>query len=184
MEHKLTGFELKASGDEGNFTGLLSPYNVLDQGNDIVRPGSYTKNLQEKGPIRPLLFGHKTDCPIGQLTLEDRADGLWCRGELLMELEDAKRAYSLMKAGIMRGLSIGFESLQDKIENGVRYISQIRLWEGSLVLFPMAPDALVTAVKAFNGERKTRASAPENILDDMRLMLRVESTKMLLNRKR
>src|SRR5215831_3635801 len=94
----IAAFDLKKTTPEGVFEGLLSPYGNVDSVGDIVEPGAYSKNLAEKGNLRPLLWQHQTDVPIGELTLRDRAEGLWASGKLLMSLPEAKRAFELMKA--------------------------------------------------------------------------------------
>ena len=65
-----------------------------------------------------------------------------------MDLPAAKNAYLLIKARIVRGLSIGFDSVKDSVEDGVRLLKEIRLWEGSIVTFPMNEAAIITSVKA------------------------------------
>jgi uncharacterized protein len=141
-------FEIKEITAEGTFEGLLSPYGNVDEGKDIVEAGAYTKTLKEKGFTRPMLWQHKTDCPIGELALEDRKEGLWCKGKLLMELPEAQKAYVCIKAKVVKGLSIGYDSIKDSIENGVRHLKEIQLWEGSIVTFPMNENALIASVKA------------------------------------
>ena len=71
----IAAFDLKKTTPEGVFEGLLSPYGNVDSVGDIVEPGAYSKNLAEKGNLRPLLWQHQTDVPIGELTLRDRAEG-------------------------------------------------------------------------------------------------------------
>lgn len=139
--------EIKEVTAEGYFEGLLSPYNNVDLGGDMVEPGAYTKTLLENGDKIPMLWQHKADCPIGDLQLEDRPEGLWCKGQLLMSLELAQNAYLLIKAGVVKGLSIGFETVKSVYVGTVRHIKEIRLWEGSVVTFPMNQQALIAAVK-------------------------------------
>jgi HK97 family phage prohead protease len=140
--------EIKEITAEGTFEGLLSPYGNVDGGLDVVEPGAYTKTIKDHGAKVPLLWQHKADMPIGELTLDDRKDGLWCKGQLLMELPEAQKAHLLIKATIVKGLSIGFESVKDAIEGGIRRLKEIRLYEGSIVTFPMNEAALITSVKA------------------------------------
>ena len=147
-------FEIKEITAEGTFEGILSPYGNVDGGGDVVLPGAYAKTLKEQGDTRPLLWQHKSDQPIGLITLEDRADGLWCKGELLMALADAQKAYLLIKARIVKGLSIGFVAVKDAMSNGVRQLSEIALYEGSVVTFPMNESALITSVKSASREAK------------------------------
>jgi HK97 family phage prohead protease len=143
--------EIKEISPEGYFEGLLSPYGNVDGGGDVVQIGAYDKTMQEHGNKIPLLWQHKTDVPIGELVLDSRPDGLWCKGQLLMALPEAQKAYLLIKARIIKGLSIGFSSLKDSIENGIRILKEIRLYEGSIVTFPMNEMALITTVKKLDG---------------------------------
>ncbi len=154
---------LKSITDQGTFEGVLSPYNNVDFGGDLVEAGAYAKTLAEKGDRRPLLWQHEQDCPIGELKLEDHADGLYCRGKLLMTLPDAQKAYQCIKAGIVTGLSIGYMSVRDSVENGVRHLKEIRLFEGSVCTFPQNEMALITSVKS--SEDFDRVSAA---LDELR----------------
>jgi Escherichia/Staphylococcus phage prohead protease len=144
--------EIKEITAEGTFEGILSPYGNVDGGADVVEPGAYTKTLKDHGSTRPLLWQHKSDVPIGQITLEDRTDGLWCKGQLLMELQTARDAYVCIKARAVQGLSIGFDTVKDSIEKGVRRLKEIRLYEGSIVTFPMNELAVITSVKKADGK--------------------------------
>lgn len=153
--------EIKEVTEAGTFEGLLSPYGNVDDGGDVVERGAYTKTLQEHGNKVPLLWQHKSDSPVGELALEDRQDGLWCKGTLLMELPEARKAYLLMKAGIVKGLSIGFNSVKDAVEGGVRHLKEIRLYEGSIVTFPMNEQALISSVKA----RETKGDFAEELTE-------------------
>ncbi len=139
--------EIKEISAEGAFEGLLSPYGNVDGGADVVEPGAYTKTIKERGSKIPMLWQHKSDMPIGELVLDDRQDGLWCKGQLLMELPEAQKAYLLIKARIVKGLSIGFSTIKDAVSNGVRRLLEIKLYEGSIVTFPMNELALITSVK-------------------------------------
>jgi uncharacterized protein len=140
--------EIKEISTEGYFEGLLSPYGNVDEGGDVVVPGAFAKTLQEQGNTRPMLWQHQTDVPIGELTLEERPEGLWCKGQLLMALPKAQEAYLLIKAKIVRGLSIGFTTVKDAVEKGVRKLLEVKLYEGSVVTFPMNLQALITTVKS------------------------------------
>lgn len=161
MTKREIGMEIKASfvSEEGSFEGLLSPYGGKpDSYGDIVEPGAYTKTLKDHGNKVPLLWQHKADEPVGELTLEDRPEGLWCKGQLQMALQEAQEVYIRIKGtpvcgAIVKGLSIGYETIKDSVENGVRHLKEIRLYEGSIVTFPASVDALIAAVKARKEEK-------------------------------
>jgi uncharacterized protein len=55
---------------------------------------------------------------------------------------------SLVKAGAIDGLSIGYRTVKSMDRNGKRVILQAELWEVSLVTFPMNEMARIDAVKA------------------------------------
>jgi uncharacterized protein len=139
--------EIKAVTEEGSFEGLLSVYDVVDKGGDLVERGAFTKTIQEHGDSIPMLWQHKADSPIGKLTLADSDEGLRVKGQLLMELPDAQKAYLLMKAGVVKGLSIGYSTVKKAMNGAVRHLKELRLYEGSVVTFPMNEAAIITSVK-------------------------------------
>lgn len=156
MLHKTIHFEIKALAEDGTFEGILSPYGNVDEGGDVVERGAFTKTLQESGSSVPLLWQHQPEAPIGTLELADMPDGLHCKGTLVLDLmanglpmvPDAFKAYALMKRRIVKGLSIGFDTIKGPIEAGVRHLKELKLWEGSVVTFPMNLNALISSVKA------------------------------------
>lgn len=147
-------FEIKGMTEQGTFEGILSPYGNVDQGGDVVEQGAFTKTIMEQGTTRPLLWQHKADTPIGLLELFDSPEGLRVKGSLLMDLPEAKKVYLLVKAKIVRGLSIGFKTIKDEVQNGIRRLKELALFEGSIVTFPMNLAAMITSVKQNGGESK------------------------------
>jgi HK97 family phage prohead protease len=141
--------EIKEISEQGVFEGILSPYGNVDEGGDVVESGAFTKTLKEQGNERPLLWQHRPGEPIGKLTLTDTEEGLLCKGQLLLDdaLPEARKAYLLIKNKIVKGLSIGFESIRDSVEGTVRHLKEVKLYEGSVVTFPMNELALITSVK-------------------------------------
>lgn len=168
--------EIKEISAEGSFEGLLSPYGNVDGTGDIVEPGAYTKTLKDRGNKVPLLWQHQPSLPIGELTLEERADGLWCKGQLLMADSVAQRAYLFIKARIVKGLSIGFESVKDTIDNGIRYLKEIKLYEGSIVTFPANEAALIASVK---GDRETKGDFNEELTEIQVMEMRYQLMQAL-----
>ena len=61
-----------------------------------------------------------------------------------------REAYALMKAGVVRGLSIGYsvKSAKRNPDTGVRELLAVDLWEISLVTLPANEAAQVTVVKS------------------------------------
>ena len=149
-------FELKEATDAGKFSGIASVYGALDLGGDIVERGAFSKTLAER-PTVPVLWQHRTDEVIGEGRLKSTQSGLTIDALLDMEDPVASKAFRKLKNGLIRGLSIGYEVVKDEIENGVRHLKELKLWEVSIVTFPMLPAAQVTSVKAFDLEEMKAA---------------------------
>jgi len=153
-EQKLTlPLQLKSTSDLGEFEGILAVYNNIDLGNDIILPGAIKEfDLTPDGQIR-ILDAHDVHAPIGKGTLRDATDGLYIKGKLDLAVARAKELLSLMRQGIVNGLSVGFNILpggQEFRADGVRVLKRISLGEASLVVFPMNPRARVTSVKSID----------------------------------
>ena len=153
-------FEFKLqdlNGDTGQFTGIASTYGNIDLGGDVIEPGAFTKTIAVSGSQRPLLWQHSA--PIGTVNVSDTSQGLIVRGQLSMAVGLAKDAHALLKDGVLKGLSIGFETVKEKIIDGVRHLSEVKLWEVSLVVFPMNQMAMVTDVKSLEAKLGRTLSA-------------------------
>jgi HK97 family phage prohead protease len=156
-EHGSYGFKIKGldSAGEGSFEGLLAVYNVVDYGNDLIEPGAFTRTLNAKRTV-PLLWQHDPAAPIGTLEITDSDQGLRVKGQLLLDLPQAKIAHSLLLAKVISGLSIGYETIKDSVEDGVRRLKELRLWEGSVVTFPMNEMAVVSSVKSMSDDDRAK----------------------------
>lgn len=139
--------ELKADEEKGTFEGYLSVYDVVDLGNDMVRKGAFDKTIKENDGVVPLLYMHDVRQPIGTLELKNDDHGLKVEGQLLLDIQRAGETYTLLKADVMTGLSIGYQTVRAKIVKGVRNLIELKLLDGSLVLNPMNTEAVVTGVK-------------------------------------
>jgi HK97 family phage prohead protease len=147
-EHKMVHFSVKQLTEDGTFEGLLSPYGEIDDGGDVVEPGSFTKTIEENAGRVPLLWQHKLDEPIGRLELKDTEDGVRVKGTIELGVQRGKEAHTLLKNKFVDGLSIGFRAVQKTMEKGVRHLREIKLFEGSIVTLPMASAARIDSVKA------------------------------------
>jgi uncharacterized protein len=148
MQNKTFKLEIKSVNEQGVFTGMASVFGNVDLGGDVVEPGAFTRTLAHKGGEVPILFAHDTRQPIGLGKVTETAKGLEVTGELVMETSKAQETYALMKKGVMKGLSIGFDTVRDVVSNGVRHLQELKLYEVSVVCFPMNEMAMVTSVKS------------------------------------
>jgi HK97 family phage prohead protease len=146
-----TPLDLKSMGEDGQFEGYASLFNHEDLGRDIILPGAFRDSLAQRGAggIK-MLFQHNPAEPIGVWDdIHEDTRGLYACGHLMLDVFRAREVLSLMRAGALDGLSIGFkaEKARRDSRSGVRRIEKIDLWEISVVTFPMLPEARVASVK-------------------------------------
>ena len=152
FEAKFTAIDLKSTDETGEFEGYASLFNREDLGQDIVLPGAFKQTLATRGAsgVR-MLFQHDAAEPIGVWEeLREDARGLYAKGRLLSNVSRSREVLALMRAGAIDGLSIGYRTSQTRrdAKTGIRRISEIDLWEISIVTFPMLPEARISAVKS------------------------------------
>ena len=136
-----------AADDAGDIEGLAWPFDTADRVGDVIEKGAFA---DAKLPL-PLLFGHDQNDPIGVWTeAAEASDGLRLKGRLLVgEVKRADEVRALVKAGAVRGISIGFITRKAIARTGGgRVISKLELLEASLVTLPMHPGARVTSAKS------------------------------------
>lgn len=152
METLNFGLELKDISEQGVITGYGAIFNNVDEYGDRIVPGAFAKSLARSastGAMPLMLWNHKSDEPIGVWTeMAEDKKGLKVKGQLVMEVPRAAQTYALLKAGAMRGLSIGYRTMADGIEGNVRLLKEIDLWEVSPVTFPANTKATITSVKS------------------------------------
>lgn len=143
--------ELKMLGEDGRFAGYASVFEVVDSQRDMVHRGAFAKSIAGRLSQIKLLWQHAMGEPIGYFTaMFEDTHGLFVEGRLMLEVAKAREAYALLKAGVVRGLSIGYAPVRSRVDaqTGVRHLSEVELWEVSLVTFPANEAAQVTVVKA------------------------------------
>jgi uncharacterized protein len=144
---------IKSLDDKGYFIGYASIFNVLDNHNDIVVPGAFAASLdkwERQGKYPKMLWQHNQKEPIGAwYFMEEDSKGLYVEGQLLMDIQQAREAYSLMRAGAVDGLSIGYKVIKaDRdTKSHVRIIKEVDLIEISVVTFAANTHAKITRVK-------------------------------------
>lgn len=151
-EAHFTALDLKSVADDGAFEGYASLFGREDLGRDIVQPGAFRDSLTARGisGVR-MLFQHNPAEPIGIWeTLAEDAKGLFVRGRLMQTVARGREVLSLMRAGAIDGLSIGFRTVKSHRDRlrGVRRIEKIDLWEISIVTFPLLPEARIATSKS------------------------------------
>ncbi len=151
LEHKFASFGDGLSVIDGKaIEGYASLFGEADQGGDVVLAGAYSASIEalsRAGQRVKMLWQHDPAQPIGVWD-EVREDGrgLWVKGRLLESTQRGREAMALIEAGAIDGLSIGYRTQKaGKNDKGQRLLTELDLWEVSLVTFPMLPEARVQA---------------------------------------
>lgn len=148
METKDFALEVGDVTDKGFFSGYASTYDV-DLGQDKVVQGAFTKSLGSRMPL--MLWSHDPKSPIGVWNkVAEDTKGLNVDGRILIDqkIPEADKAYALLKAKAIRGLSIGYRVKDAEQEGDVRLLKELELPEISIVSMPMNQNASVSSVKA------------------------------------
>jgi hypothetical protein len=96
-----------------------------------------------------MLWQHNSDEPIGVWeNLHEDGKGLKGTGRFVLETTRGKEAYALLKAGALRGLSIGYREIEAEPDGAVRLLKKLDLMEISVVSFPANTRARIDAVKS------------------------------------
>lgn len=151
-------FEAKHIGEASDgfaeFSGYGSVFGDLDSYRDVVLPGAFKdslKRFEAKGRPVPMLWQHRAAEPIGVYSeVREDAHGLFVKGQLNLEVQKGREAYSLMKQRALSGLSIGYSTIREKIleEKNQRELLEVDLWEISPVTFPASDPSRIDAVKS------------------------------------
>ncbi|QPC41998.1 HK97 family phage prohead protease [Kaustia mangrovi] len=147
-----TGRVGRASVDgEGVFEGYASLFGTPDLGGDVVLRGAFQRSLARRPPgaVR-MLFQHDPAEPVGVwLAMREDGHGLHVRGRLADGVARARELASLIRAGGVDGLSIGFRTVTARRRSGqaLRELAALDLWEISIVTFPLHPGARIAPAR-------------------------------------
>lgn len=163
MDKKSFRFKLEDIDSAGKFKGKLSVFGNIDSYGDRVIRGAFKKTIQENASF-PFLWQHDSRFPIGNFTAKETKNALEIEGLLTLALTDggmlkvpeAHRCHANWQAGDIKGLSIGYETLQEETETiklddkdiKVNNLKELRLYEGSAVTFPANTAAVLTEIKS------------------------------------
>jgi HK97 family phage prohead protease len=151
LARKSTRAALTAPGPD-QFEGYASLFGVADGAGDTVAPGAFAASLRRRGPSQVrLLYQHFAHAPIGVWEeISEDSRGLYVRGRLVPEVEQARDVRALLAAGAINGLSIGFRTVRAKRgpARNTRTLLEVELWEISVVTFPLLIGSSVTAIGA------------------------------------
>lgn len=176
------------TGDKDTLHGLVTPFDVWTTIGDVQRggfkeriaPGAFAKTLQERDTV--LIHNHNTDLPLARTSVESGPGSLTLREDPTSGLKavakpvqttTGKDVLLLAEAGVIRGMSFGFNVIKDNwtddegrasdAQHGTqRTVHEVRLHEVTTTAFPAYESTQLTArdsVNAARGITDTRAAA-------------------------
>jgi len=158
LERAYALLTLKHVDDEQRLIEGVASTPMPDRVGDIVEPSGAVF----KAPL-PLLWQHRSDEPIGQVrAVKIQKDGIHVQAHIPKGVTPRiDEAWSLIKAGLVKGLSIGFKALEyEPIQSkGASAFGANRftkwLWlELSAVTVPANADATISLVKSLDTEAR------------------------------
>lgn len=151
-EVKLIADDITRVEADGTFSGYASLFGVEDLSHDIVEKGAFLASLSRRGPSGvKMLYQHDPAEPIGRwIDIRETAKGLKVTGRLMTNLARGREVFSMMREGVLDGLSIGFRTVkaQKDRKSRIRRLIEVDLWEISIVTFPAQVDARVSDVRS------------------------------------
>lgn len=153
MERANFNLKIKSISEDGAFVGMGAVFNNVDLGKDRILPQAFDRTLQA-GKQWPLLWQHDPSQPIGTFKATATQQGLLIEGQLLLSDATGAKAYNLLKNQVIKGLSIGYDTVKSAFVDDVRELQELKLWECSIVTFPMNESAMVTGIKAMSDDAR------------------------------
>lgn len=131
----------------------------VDLDNDIIVAEAFTKTIKERGPKGKNMIWSLVDHKADMAHTLGKPKELYIEGDMLVavtdliETECGEDAIKLYEAGLINQHSIGFSTLKSDVDQktGIRTITELKLYEGSAVLWGANPE---TPTLGFKGEFK------------------------------
>ena len=151
---------------------------LIDRGGDLIPPEAWMLDEFKTLPI--IFFNHDRNQPVGKATMVTTTkDGLFIRVKISeSDHPEIKRVRDLVKEGILRAFSVGFEPLEEEVKevDGVEanMISKANLLEVSIVSLPMAQQSLFDALAKAQKKITTKALAALSIEEAIDVLTKQE----------
>jgi len=136
---------------------VWSRMNNIDLDNDIIVPEAFTKTLMERGPAGKNLVWSLVDHKADMANVIGKPEELYVEGDMLVavtpivETEKGTDMLKLYEAGLVNQHSIGFSTIKSDFQSekkDVRVIKEVKLYEGSAVLWGANPETPTISVKS------------------------------------
>jgi len=140
----------------GVIEGHASVFGNVDLGNDVVIKGAFKKTIRDrvKSGMVKFLAGHDMFNPQSLLgtviSAKEDDSGLFFKA-VLSKAPSVQDIKTKMEEGHLQSLSFGFDVIKHSFEKikgqTIRKLEELKLWEISVVGFPMNERAMIDSVK-------------------------------------
>jgi len=163
--------------DEGIVEAIVSVFGNIDDGDEIVHPGAFSKTIAERMHRIKCVDQHRTFSvkdvlgtpleirEVGRDELPDiilqrypeATGGLYTKTQYLLDTEEGKGVFLRIKAGAITEYSFAYDIISsdysrvgigDGRKKPVRNLRELRLWEYSPVIWGMNPATATVAAKS------------------------------------
>jgi len=137
---------------------VWSRMNNIDLDSDIIVPEAFTKTLSERGPVGKNLIYSLVDHQADMNNVIGKPEEIYVDGDMLVAVtpivktQKGSDMLKLYEAGLINQHSIGFSTIKSNMgqdeKKDIRYITELKLYEGSAVLWGANPETPTLSVKS------------------------------------
>ena len=160
LNTKMKNMGLVGEDEEGSiFEGYGNVFDIRDLGGDIVKKGAFRQTLLHKGGKVFLQADHKYNITdfLGVAYMDEDEKGLKTKmiinTKTRLGQETADNIKFCLEHSLPIGLSIGYDVVQEHFDSQTksRIITEVKLYELSVTLFPMNQASLIESAKDILG---------------------------------
>jgi uncharacterized protein len=148
--------EVKANTEKRTIEAYASTFGNRDLGGDVVQKGAFSKTIAErfaggaKNGVK-VLWQHMPSMPLGlPIHMEEDSKGLYTISKI-SKTDWGDRALQLADDKVVDKTSIGYDVIKDDYSSaGDRLLKELKLYEYSLVTFPMNEQADILGTKSMD----------------------------------
>jgi HK97 family phage prohead protease len=161
IEFKTSGVVKDVDVSKRIVTGYFTSTGTLDSDADIFAEGAFKKTINDSGPKGKNriwhLWQHDQNQPINKpYLLEERKEGVYFETQLI-NTPVSQMALALYEAQAITEHSVGFMTIKSDDEKEARIIKEVRMLEGSSVLWGANENTPTVAMKAEEAMRQISA---------------------------
>jgi HK97 family phage prohead protease len=127
----------------------------VDLDNDVIVAEAFTKTIKERGPMGKNLIWSLVDHCAEMDSVIGKPEQLYIENDMLIAItpivdtEMGEDVIKMYDAGLINQHSIGFSTINSSVDKkGVRTITELKLYEGSAVLWAANPETPTLDVKS------------------------------------